>query len=108
MAAFMIGERRAEPRMAGAAVSSGFAVAVPGARVVDVLDCSSSGLRIVTPTALRPGRSVTVRRRWAEGQADEVLTGVVLRAWVHRLGRQGVLYEAAVQLGRLRLGGTGV
>ena len=108
MAAFMIGERRAEPRMAGAEVSSGFVVTVPGARVVDVLDCSACGLRIVTPTALRPGRTVTVRRRWAEAQTEEVLTGEVLRTWVHRLGRQGVLYEAAVHVGRRRSGSAGV
>ena len=98
MADFVIGERRHEPRADGDAVPRGYSIAAPGLRVVDVVDVSRSGVRLRTASILRPGRSLTVRQRIDTHRAEQSRVAMVLRCTVHRLGRSGVTFEAALRL----------
>ncbi len=98
MADFVIGERRHEPRAEGDAIPRGYSIAAPGLRVIDIVDVSSSGVRLRTASALRPGRSMTVRQRCDAQRADHPRAAMVLRCSVHRLGRSGVTFEAALRL----------
>ena len=98
MADFVIGERRREPRTDGEAVPHGYSIAAPGLRVTDVIDVSASGVRLRTTTALRPGRSMAVRHRTDAHRAEQSRVAMVLRCSVHRLGRAGVTFEAALRL----------
>lgn len=98
MADFVIGERRHEPRADGEAVPRGYSIAAPGLRVVDVVDVSASGVRLRTASILRPGRCLTVRQRSDAQRAEQFRVATVVRCSVHRLGRSGVTFEAALHL----------
>jgi hypothetical protein len=98
METFVIGERRGEVRQAGPDIPRGLELAVTGAHVTELLDASRRGVRVLTSTALRPGRAVLIRRRPQAGQPEQRVPGVVVRCRVHRITRQGVLYEAALSL----------
>lgn len=98
MADFVIGERRHEPRADGDGVPRGYSIAAPGLRVVDVVDVSASGVRLRTASILRPGRSLTIRRRCDAHREDEARVAMVVRCSVFRLGRSGVTFEAALRL----------
>jgi hypothetical protein len=98
MEAFIIGERRGEVRHAGSDIPPGLEVAVTGAHVTELIDSSHRGVRVLTSTALRPGRAVLIRRRPEAGQPEQRVPAVVVRCRVHRITRQGVLYEAALSL----------
>lgn len=98
MEVFVLGERRHEPRAGADAVPTGFSIAAPGLRVVDIVDVSASGVRLRTASALRPGRSITVRHRASALRTEQARVAHVLRCWVYRLGRSGVTFEAALRL----------
>ena len=104
MADFVIGERRHEPRAEGEAVPRGYSIVAPGLRVIDVVDVSASGVRLRTASALRPGRSMTVRERSDAQRTEQPRSALVLRCSVHRLGRSGVTFEAALSLRPLEQG----
>jgi hypothetical protein len=93
---FILGERRREPRAIGEDVPDGFTLVLPGVRAVEVLDSSSSGVRVRTPTPVRPGRLMTVRCRDRTGAPDRTRNALVVRCWVQRIGRGGVTYEAGL------------
>lgn len=96
MAEFVLGERRTEVRLPGHALSGQFTLSAPGLRLVEIVDASSSGVRVRTLGALRPGRTLGVRMRRDARAAEEVVTATVLRCWVQRLGRTGITFEAAL------------
>jgi hypothetical protein len=76
----------------------GLEITIPGARVTDLLDASPSGVRLLTSSPLRPGRTIRLRRRPAAGEAEQMVGGLIVRCRVHRITRQGVLYEAALSV----------
>lgn len=96
MADFVLGERRREVRWSGADVPDGFQVVLPGARSVEVVDASRLGACIRTQTPVRPGRVMTVRCRDRATVPERARSALVVRCWVYRIGRAGVVYEAGL------------
>ena len=90
MADLVIGERRREARRAVTAHRTWGDPQVPGARVIDVIDVSTHGLRCRLAQPVRPGRSMPLRL-----PGTGVVQALVVRCEVSRLARAGVQYDAA-------------
>lgn len=93
---FVLGERRHVTRWTGGDVPEGLHVSVPGVRSVEIVDASPGGVCIRGPAALRPGRVVVVRYRDRTNGLERQRQALVVRCWVHRLARTGVVYESGL------------
>lgn len=89
----VLNERRREARQAPASPLSDREPQIPGARVVEVIDTSTHGLRCRLASPVRPGRPMPLRLPTPSGPI--VMPAFVVRCEVCRLTRQGVHYEAA-------------